>query len=131
VRIVVAEARGPGVPDDAEPRVEALVAELRQRGHEVEAVTLPFHGATSTALAEASAWRLLDLSTAGGRAIDLLIAMGFPAHFARHPHKVAWLVPQQEVPAGLRELDARMRAECVRVITAPVYHPQLVEQLLG
>lgn len=131
MRIVVAVARAPGVPDDAEPRVDTLVAELRQRGHEVETVTLPFHGASSTSLAEASAWRLLDLSTAGGRAIDLLIATRFPAYFARHPRKVAWLLPQDDVPADLLELDARMRGECARVITAPVYHPQLVEQLLG
>ena len=113
----------------AEPRVQALVAGLRQRGHEVETVTLPFRGDPASVVGEAAAWRLLDLSTAGGRTIDLLIAAGFPAYFARHPRKIAWLIHQRDVPHDLTELDTRMRGECARVVTAP--DGAAVEQLLG
>jgi hypothetical protein len=116
VRIVVA---GPPAP--------ALVAQLRDRGHEVESVELPSSGTR----ADAAAWRLLDLSSAGGRPVDLLIATGFPAYFARHPHKVAWLAGQAHVPADLAALDARMRGECARVFTNVLYDPPPLEQLLG
>ena len=130
MRIVVAEARAPGSPE-SEPTA-ALVRDLRQRGHDVETVTMPFGGgAQSGPLEQASAWRLLDLSTAGGRTIDLLIATGFPAYFARHPRKVAWLLHSHDVPPELAALDARIRAECARVLTGPVYDARLVEQLLG
>jgi hypothetical protein len=130
VRIVVAAARLPGAREP-EPAA-ALVRELQQRGHDVETVTMPFGaGAQSGPLEQASAWRLLDLSTAGGRTIDLLIATGFPAYFARHPRKVAWLVHGHGVPPELGALDARMRAECARILTSTVYDARLVEQLLG
>jgi hypothetical protein len=130
MRIVVAEARAPG-SRESEP-TGTLVRDLRQRGHDVETVTMPFgSGAQNGPLEQASAWRLLDLSTAGGRTIDLLIATGFPAYFARHPRKVAWLAHSHDVPPALAALDVRMRAECARIVTAPVYDARLVEQLLG
>ena len=131
MRIVVAEARLPAVPDEADPRAPALVAELSQRGHEVERVSLPYNGTGRDVRAQAGAWRLLDLSVAGGRPIDLLIAVGFPAYFARHPRKVAWLTDPHDVPSALAELDARMRRECARIVTAALYDPRLVDQLLG
>ena len=127
MRIVVAEPQAPGA--GAEPRVAALVAGLRHRGHDVETVALPFRGDPASILAEAAAWRLLDLSMAGGRTIDLLIAAGFPAYFARHPRKIAWLIHRRDVPHDLMELDTRMRGECARVVTAP--DGAAVEQLLG
>jgi hypothetical protein len=132
VRIVVAGPRVPGAGDTLEPHAGALVAELRQRGHDVETVGLPSSGAASAAArAEAAAWRLLDLSSAGGRTVDLLIATGFPAYFARHPSKVAWLARQPNVPPALAALDARMRGECARVFTNVLYDPPPLEQLLG
>jgi hypothetical protein len=129
VRIVVAEAREPGAARPT-PYMEALTAALRERGHEVEAMALPFR-ADGDLRAQAAAWRMLDVSLAGGRPIDLLIAAGFPAYFARHPRKVAWLPAAATPPPELAELDARMRGECARVVTAPMYDPRLVEQLLG
>ena len=45
-------------------------------------------------LAQAAAWRLLDLSSSNGQPIDLLIATRFPTYFARHPRKVAWVIHQ-------------------------------------
>jgi hypothetical protein len=130
VRIVVAGPRAHGA-DDVDPQTQALVAELRQRGHEVETVGLPSSGVASRARAEAAAWRLLDLSTAGGRPVDLLIATGFPAYFARHPRKVAWLPRDVAVPPDLAALDTRVRGECTRVFTNVLYDPPPLEHLLG
>lgn len=136
-RIVVAEAQVPFVRGGAELHVQALIDQLRDRGYDVEKVALPFRSQPkSELLAQAAAWRLLDLSSGNGGPIDLLIATRFPTYFARHPRKVAWIIHQhraayelvgtpysdfEDTPAdvGLRkrlvELDARMLGECHRV----------------
>jgi glycosyltransferase involved in cell wall biosynthesis len=138
-RIVVAEAQVPFVRGGAELHVQSLIEQLRRRGYEVEKVALPFNAqAKSDLLAQAAAWRLLDLSTSNGQPIDLLIATRFPTYFARHPRKVAWVIHQHraayelagtpysdfehsEADVGLRrrlvELDRQMLDECTRVFT--------------
>src|SRR3954469_15835168 len=117
--------------------VDALIDQLRARRFEVEKVAMPFRSQPkSELLAQAAAWRLLDLSASSGRAIDLLIATRFPSYFARHPRKVAWVIHQHraayelcgtaysdfgdsEEDVGLRkqliELDRRMLDECRHV----------------
>ena len=139
MRIVVAEAQVPFVQGGAELHVRALIDQLRRRGHEVEKVALPFRPQPkSELLAQAAAWRLLDLSTSNGQRIELLIATRFPTYFARHPRKVAWVIHQHraayelcgteysdfehtEADVGLRqrllELDRRMFGECRHVFT--------------
>jgi glycosyltransferase involved in cell wall biosynthesis len=138
VRIVVAEARVPGVQDGAGLHSEALATQLRQRGHDVEAVALPFLAHKDGLLEQASAWRLLELSSSNARPIDVLVATRFPTYFARHPRKVLWLMHQHravydlhgtpfsdftdaERDSALRrrliELDNQMLAECTRIFT--------------
>ncbi|MCH7728848.1 MAG: hypothetical protein IH991_20535, partial [Planctomycetes bacterium] len=69
--------------------VGALIAQLQRRGYAVERVAIPFQPqARSSVLAQAAAWRLLDLSVSNEQSIDLLIATRFPSYFARHPRKV-------------------------------------------
>ena len=136
-RIIVAETQVPFVQGGAELHVRALVDELRRRGYDVEKVAVPFRGQPkSELLAQAAAWRLLDLSSSNGQPIDLLIATRFPSYFARHPRKVAWVIHQHraayelcgtpysdfehtEADVGLRqrliELDRQMLSECRRV----------------
>jgi glycosyltransferase involved in cell wall biosynthesis len=138
-RIVVAEAQVPFVRGGAELHVQALIDQLRARGFDVEKVALPFRPQPkSELLAQAAAWRLLDLTSSNGQPIDLLIATRFPTYFARHPRKVAWVIHQHraayelagtrysdfehtETDVGLRkrlvELDARMLGECRHVFT--------------
>ena len=136
-RIIVAETQVPFVQGGAELHVRALVEQLQRRGHDVEKVAIPFRPQPkSELLAQAAAWRLLDLSSSNGQPIDLLIATRFPSYFARHPRKVAWVIHQHRAAyelcgtpysdfehtpedVGLRrrlvELDARMLGECRRV----------------
>src|SRR5215510_7826240 len=136
-RIVVADAQVPFVQGGAELHVRALVDVLRRRGYDADIVALPFRAQPKEELlAQAAAWRLLDLSSANAQPIDLLIATRFPTYFARHPRKVAWVIHQHravyelcgtefsdfqhtERNVGLRkrlfELDARMLAECRHV----------------
>ncbi len=136
-RIVVAEAQVPFVRGGAEMHVDALIEQLRLRRFDVEKVAVPFRSQPKAELlAQAAAWRLLDLSSSNGQPIDLLIATRFPTYFARHPRKVAWVIHQHraayelcggeysdfdhsEADVGLRKrlvaLDARMLAECRHV----------------
>ena len=138
-RIVVAEAQVPFVKGGAELHVRALIDQLQKRGYEVEKVAVPFRPQPkSELLAQAAAWRLLDLSASNARPIDLLIATRFPTYFARHPRKVAWVIHQHraayelcgtpysdfehsEADVGLRKrliaLDAQMLGECRHVFT--------------
>jgi glycosyltransferase involved in cell wall biosynthesis len=78
---------------------------------------------------------LLDLSESNGRPVDRLIVTKFPTYFARHPHKVAWLIHQYraayelagtpysdfshtdfdvDLRRDLIDLDTRMLNECER-----------------
>ena len=117
--------------------MRALVDVLRRRGYEADIVALPFRAQPKEELlAQAAAWRLLDLSSSNARPIDVLIATRFPTYFARHPRKVAWVIHQHraayelcgtafsdfehtERDVGLRkrlfDLDRQMLGECRRV----------------
>jgi glycosyltransferase involved in cell wall biosynthesis len=135
--ILVCEAQVPLVRGGAEILVRQLVDRLRGRGYLADLVSVPFKWyPKDELLAQAAAWRLLDLSESNGTPIDLVIATKFPSYFARHPNKVAWLVHQHRAAyelcgtiysdfthtdedVGLRQslidLDTRMLAECRRL----------------
>ena len=133
-RVLVLESQTPFVHGGAEMLARELVAALQRHGCEAELVSLPFRDAPrEELLAHAAAWRLLDVSRALDRPVDVAIATKFPTYFARHPAKVAWLVHQHraayelcgtpfsdfehtERDVGLRkrliELDTQMLGEC-------------------
>jgi glycosyltransferase involved in cell wall biosynthesis len=93
--ILVCRPQVPFVYGGAELVADQLVDELRARGHDAELVAIPFKWYPGTrVLDQALIWRLLDLSEADGRAIDLVIATKFPSYGIRHPNKVVWLVHQ-------------------------------------
>jgi glycosyltransferase involved in cell wall biosynthesis len=137
--ILVCAAQVPFVQGGAEFHVSELVHQLREHGYATELVRVPFKWyPKSEILAHAAAWRLLDLGESNGRPIDLVIGTRFPTYFARHPHKVAWLIHQYraayelagtpfsdfthvEADVALRDrlvaLDTAMLGECQRVFT--------------
>jgi glycosyltransferase involved in cell wall biosynthesis len=95
MRIAVCTPQVPFERGGTEILAETLVRELRDRGHEVEDVKIPFKWFPGPrALREALVWRLVDLEEAQERPIDLLIATKFPSYAIRHPNKVVWLVHQ-------------------------------------
>ena len=137
--VLVCETQVPLVRGGAELLVRQLVAELRQRGFATDRVSVPFKWyPKEEILPHAAAWRMLDLSESNGQPIDLVIATKFPTYFARHPHKVCWLVHQhraayelcatefsdfehEEIDVGLRDrimaLDEQMLGECRAIYT--------------
>ncbi|MEW6583618.1 MAG: glycosyltransferase family 4 protein [Actinomycetota bacterium] len=95
LRVAVCTTQVPFERGGAEILVDSLVAALRERGHEADAVTLPFKWYPSVDLLQgALAWRMLDLTEANGRPIDVVVATKFPAYLVRHPRKVVWLFHQ-------------------------------------
>ncbi|WP_129630557.1 glycosyltransferase family 4 protein [Candidatus Oscillochloris fontis] len=94
-RILIAATQVPFVRGGAEYLVEGLRDALRERGHTVDVVALPFQWNPVERIPEhALAWRMLDISHVNGEPVDLVIATKFPSYMIRHPHKVAWLVHQ-------------------------------------
>ena len=93
--VLVCEAQVPFVHGGAELHVRALVAELTRRGYRAERVSVPFKWyPKDELLAQAAAWRMIDLSESNGERIDTVIATKFPTYFVRHPNKVTWLFHQ-------------------------------------
>jgi len=109
LRILILEAQVPFVHGGAEILVRELASALGARGHHAQIVSVPFIDAPKDEIfAGAEAWRLLDVTCAGGRSIDLVIATKFPTYLARHPRKVLWLVHQHRAAyelAGTRFSD--------------------------
>src|SRR6266542_571937 len=95
MRIAVCAPQVPFTRGGAEIFADDLVAELRGRGHETDLVTVPFKWYPGErVLSQAFLWRLLDLTEANGRTIELVIATKFPSYAVRHPNKVVWLLHQ-------------------------------------
>jgi glycosyltransferase involved in cell wall biosynthesis len=94
-RVLVCTAQVPFSSGGAERHAEGLVREIAAFGHEAELVRLPFKWyPRAEILASALAWRLIDVSEADGKRVDLVIPMKFPAYLVRHENKVVWLVHQ-------------------------------------
>ena len=118
--VLVCEAQVPFVHGGAELHVQGLVTELTRRGYRAEKVSVPFKWyPKDELLAQAAAWRLIDLSESNGERIDTVIATKFPTYFVRHPRKVTWLFHQYRAiydlfdtpysEFGHAEADVRLR----------------------
>lgn len=95
MRIAVCAPQVPFTRGGAEIFSETLVAQLRERGHEADLVSVPFKWYPGErVLSQAFLWRLVDLEESDGRPIDAVIATKFPSYVVRHPNKRVWLVHQ-------------------------------------
>ncbi|HEU5238015.1 MAG TPA: glycosyltransferase family 4 protein [Pyrinomonadaceae bacterium] len=93
--ILIATTQVPFTKGGAELHVEGLRQALIERGYNAEIVALPFKWYPPTEIMRgAMAWRMLDLSGANGRPVDLVIGMKFPAYLVAHPNKVLWILHQ-------------------------------------
>jgi len=139
-RVIVCAAQVPFTRGGAELLADGLVRALREHGHLVELVQLPFSWALDKReiVKGCLAWRLLDVTHVDGSAVDQVICTKFPSYVARHPHKVVWLVHQHrqaydwygssysdfshrqedhEVRRVIRRIDQRCLGEAQRIFT--------------
>ncbi|NTU83216.1 MAG: glycosyltransferase family 4 protein [Chloroflexales bacterium] len=94
-RILICATQVPFVRGGAEYLVEGLRDALRERGHTVDVVALPYQWHPVERIPESAlAWRMLDISQFNGQPIDQVICTKFPSYMVRHGHKVVWLVHQ-------------------------------------
>jgi glycosyltransferase involved in cell wall biosynthesis len=95
MRIAVCHPQTPFTRGGAEMHMEGLVAALRQAGHDVDVVGIPFKWYPPQEIVHQMAlWRSLDLSESNGQRIDMVVALKFPAYLVQHERKVVWLIHQ-------------------------------------
>lgn len=93
--VLICTTQVPFTTGGGESHVEGLRQALIAAGYNAEVCALPFKWYPPTEIMRgALAWRLLDLSEANGKPIDLVIGMKFPAYLAGHPKKVLWIMHQ-------------------------------------
>ena len=124
MRVAVCSSFAPFVNGGARLFNDWLVEQLRQRGHQVDLINLPFQESPDELLQQMMAYRMIDLSDR----VDRLITTRPPAHMIRHPRKVSWFIhhlrryydlwesPYRGFPDDARHRalrDALMRADTV------------------
>lgn len=95
MNLIICATQVPFVRGGAEIHVEGLRDALREQGHRVDIVSLPFKWYPKGEILKAAlAWRLLDLTEANGVPVDAVICTKFPTWAVRHPKKIAWVIHQ-------------------------------------
>ena len=93
--ILICTNQVPFTTGGGESHVEGLRQAFLTSGYNAEVVTIPFKWYPPTEIMRgALAWRMLDLSSANGKPIDLVIGMKFPAYLVSHENKVLWVMHQ-------------------------------------
>ena len=93
--ILICTTQVPFTSGGAESHVEGLKRALISAGYNAEVVALPFKWyPPEEIMRSALAWRMLDLSEANGKPVDLVIGMKFPAYLVAHEKKVLWIIHQ-------------------------------------
>jgi glycosyltransferase involved in cell wall biosynthesis len=93
--ILICTTQVPFTSGGAESHVAGLRAAFIEAGYDAEVAALPFKWYPPQEIMRGTlAWRLLDLTEANGKPIDLVVGMKFPAYAAAHPRKVLWVMHQ-------------------------------------
>ncbi len=93
--ILICTTQVPFTSGGAESHVEGLRGALINAGYNAEVVAVPFKWyPPEEIMRSALAWRMLDLSEANGKPVDLVIGMKFPAYLVAHERKVLWIIHQ-------------------------------------
>lgn len=88
MRVIIASTVVPFIRGGGTLIVDWLEESLRDHGHEVEVLRLPFHDWYPEMPARMAGLRLFEVADHG----DRLIAIRYPAHLLRHPQKVVWFI---------------------------------------
>jgi glycosyltransferase involved in cell wall biosynthesis len=88
MKVLVASTIVPGIRGGGTIIIDSLERALRERGHEVDVLRLPFHSEEETMLSQMLAMRLHHVADSG----DRLICIRTPSHLLVHPAKVVWFI---------------------------------------
>ena len=115
MRVLIASTYVPFIDGGGRMIVRDLARAVRERGHEVDTVEIPFLSSWDTMLEQMLAIRLMDVSEAA----DVLVAIRTPSYLLRHPNKRLWFIhhhrgaydlwdtPYQDIPATPEGLGTR------------------------
>ncbi len=153
MRILICTPQVPFVRGGAELQVSNLKAAFIDQGHEAETVSVPFQWHSPAQIVRSMlVWRMVDLKSANGQPVDMVVALKFPAYLVRHPNKVIWLTHQHrqaydlfgteygdfgdddetgKVKDIIAEADARLIPEARRVYTISKTVAQRLRQFNG
>jgi glycosyltransferase involved in cell wall biosynthesis len=93
--ILICTTQVPFTKGGAESHVEGLRRALEAAGYHAEIAAVPFKWYPPEEIMRgALAWRLLDVTEANGKPVDLVVGMKFPAYIVAHPRKVLWILHQ-------------------------------------
>ena len=102
MNILICTTQVPFTSGGAESHVTGLRDAFLAAGQNAEIVALPFKWyPPSEIMRSALAWRMLDLSEANGKRIDLVVGMKFPAYLVGHENKVLWVMHQYRAAYNL------------------------------
>jgi glycosyltransferase involved in cell wall biosynthesis len=100
--ILICTTQVPFTAGGAESHVSGLRDALVEAGYNAEVVALPFKWYPPVEIMRGTlAWRLLDLTEANGKPVDLVVGMKFPAYTVAHPRKVLWILHQYRAAYNL------------------------------
>jgi glycosyltransferase involved in cell wall biosynthesis len=94
-KIIVCSVKVPFTSGGQEVLVKTLCAQLKQAGHLVDTLDLPFLGLPKrNLLSDIATWRGIHLEDFLSEQPDLVICTKYPSYFIKHPRKSVWLVHQ-------------------------------------
>jgi glycosyltransferase involved in cell wall biosynthesis len=100
--ILICTTQIPFTTGGAESHVAGLRRAFNEAGYNAEVVALPFKWYPPEEIMRgALAWRMLDLSEANGKPIDLIVGMKFPAYVLAHERKILWIMHQYRAAYNL------------------------------
>src|SRR5262245_28579667 len=86
MNVLICTSQVPFITGGAEVHVENLMRALIAAGHEADVVALPFKWYPPQEIVRSTlAWRMLDVTEANGKPVDMVIGMKFPAYLVEHP----------------------------------------------
>lgn len=95
MKILLNATRVPFMRGGADYHIENLERALREHGHEVEPVRLPFRFSPESSIHQAMEYAAtLDMQAPNGVEIDRAISLQFPAWGIDHPHHTVWVMHQ-------------------------------------
>lgn len=100
--VLICTTQVPFTRGGGEAHVEGLRRAFEQAGYAAEVAAVPFKWYPPEEIMRgALAWRLLDVTEANGRPVDLVVGMKFPAYTVAHPRKVLWVMHQYRAAYNL------------------------------
>lgn len=94
MKIAIATVQVPFIKGGAEYLCDGLIAAIKEQGHAVDLITLPFKFNSRFIRTAVESWEEQDFNTFDVGSVDAVICLKFPAYNLSHDKKVVWLLHQ-------------------------------------